>query len=343
MSYELVGITVLWTFLFGYLIVASVDFGAGFFSYYSVITGHENKIHDIIQRYLSPVWEVTNVFLIFFVVGLVGFFPDSAYYYGTALLIPGSLVTVLLALRGAYYAYNTYGSSEVNNKTYMAIYGATGLLIPASLSTILAISEGGIIRERAGKVILDWGRFLGNPYTWSVIFLALVSVLYISAMFLAFYADKAGDRPAFEVLRGYALFWSGPTILACVFAFFQINRQNPEHFAHMLDISWIFLASLACYLTAVYLVWKRIRLGWSFLLVMLQFAFAWYGYGRSHLPYILYKQVSIYESFTNETMAIALIIAFVAGLCILVPSLFLLMRLFLFDAKYVRGSSPGKG
>lgn len=30
MSYEIVGITVLWTFLFGYLIVASVDFGAGF-------------------------------------------------------------------------------------------------------------------------------------------------------------------------------------------------------------------------------------------------------------------------------------------------------------------------
>ncbi len=31
MSYELVGITVLWTFLYGYLIVASIDFGAGFF------------------------------------------------------------------------------------------------------------------------------------------------------------------------------------------------------------------------------------------------------------------------------------------------------------------------
>lgn len=65
MSYAMVAITVLWTFLFGYLLVASIDFGAGFFSYYSVLTGHENKIHNIIQRYLSPVWEVTNVFLIF--------------------------------------------------------------------------------------------------------------------------------------------------------------------------------------------------------------------------------------------------------------------------------------
>lgn len=344
MSYEVVGITVLWTFLFGYLIVGSVDFGAGFFSYYTaVITSRENKVHLIIQRYLTPVWEVTNVFLIFFVVGLVGFFPDTAYYYGTALLVPGSLVIVLIALRGTYYAYNTYGSSKENNKVYMAIYGATGLLIPAALSTILALSEGGIIVENDGKVTLDWLRFFSNPYTWSVIILALVSVLYISAMFMTYYAKRAEDPDSFELLRRYALVWSGPTILACVFAFFQINRQNPEHFQNMLSISWMFVASFICFLAAVYFVWKRVNLGWSFVLVMLQFAFAWYGYGRSHLPYILYKQVSIYENFTNETMALALIIAFIAGLFILIPSLILLLRLFLFDAKYVRGHSPKKG
>lgn len=31
MSYELIGISVLWLFLFGYIIIASIDFGAGFF------------------------------------------------------------------------------------------------------------------------------------------------------------------------------------------------------------------------------------------------------------------------------------------------------------------------
>lgn len=343
MSYGVIGITVLWTFLFGYLIVASVDFGAGFFSYYSTVTGHKNKVHTIIQRYLSPVWEVTNVFLIFFVVGLIGFFPDSAYYYGTALLVPGSLVTVLLALRGAYYAYNTYGSSKEDNRSYMAIYGATGLLIPAALSTILAISEGGIIYEENGKVLLDWTRFFSNPYTWSVIILALVSVLYISAMFLTFYARKAGDEGAFAVLRRYALFWSVPTILACLFAFFQINRQNPDHFGRMLDIAWMFIASLICFLLAVYFIWKKKHLGWSFMLVLLQFGFAWYGYGRSHLPYILYDQISIQDSITNDAMAGALITVFIAGLLVLVPSLILMMRLFLFDAKYVSGNSLKKG
>ncbi|MFM9280359.1 cytochrome d ubiquinol oxidase subunit II [Paenibacillus jiagnxiensis] len=343
MSYELIGITVLWTFLFGYLLVASIDFGAGFFSFYSVLTGHRNKIHNMIQRYLSPVWEVTNVFLIFFVVGLVGFFPDSAYYYGTGLLLPGSIALVLLAIRGVYYAYNTYGLEGKNNLVYMALYGATGLLIPAALSTILAISEGGVIVESSGRVELDWAAFVGNPYTWAVILLALVSVLYISAMFLSYYSHRAGDEIAFEVVRKYALFWSFPTIAASVLAFFQINKQNPVHFANMLHYAWMFTASFLCFAGAVYLVWQRRRIGTCFVLVILQFAFAWYGYGRSHLPYILYPYINIESSFTNDAMGIALISAFLAGLLVLVPSLVLLLRLFLFDAKYVRGHAGRKG
>ncbi|AWB45998.1 cytochrome D ubiquinol oxidase subunit II [Paenibacillus sp. CAA11] len=343
MSYQVIGITVLWTFLFGYLIIASIDFGAGFFSFYSVMTGHENKVHNLIQRYLSPVWEVTNVFLIFFVIGLIGFFPDTAYYYGTALLVPGSLFLALLAIRGAYYAYNTYGVSKANNKLYMGLYGATGLLIPASLSTVLAISEGGIIEERGDFVLLHWSRFFANPYTWSAVLLALVSVLYISAMFMTYYADRAGDREAFNILRGYALLWSGPTILACVFAFFEINRQNPVHFQNMLNIAWMFIASLVCFIGAVYLVWKRSRIGLSIVLVLLQYAFAWYGYGHSHLPYLLYDYINLNKSFTNPAMATALITAFTLGLLVLIPSLVLLLRLFLFDAKYVRGELRKKG
>lgn len=73
MSYELIGITVLWLFLFGYIIVASIDFGAGFFSMHAKLFGESKKINGLIQRYLNPVWEVTNVFFVFFFVGIVGF------------------------------------------------------------------------------------------------------------------------------------------------------------------------------------------------------------------------------------------------------------------------------
>ena len=85
MIYAYIGITVLWIFLFCYIIVASIDFGAGFFALHSRITGEEKKINHLIHRYLNPVWEVTNVFFVFFFVGFIGFFPDSAKYLGTVL------------------------------------------------------------------------------------------------------------------------------------------------------------------------------------------------------------------------------------------------------------------
>lgn len=335
MSYEVVGITVLWTFLYGYLIVASIDFGAGFFSYYSTVTKKDHLIDKVIVRYLSPVWEVTNVFLVFFFIGIVGFFPSTAFYYGTTLLIPGSIAIILLAIRGSYYAFHHYGAK--GSKFYQLLYGATGLLIPAALSVVLTISEGGFISLAGDVVTLDYGALFSSFYSWTVVILALVSVLYISAYFLAFYARTAKDEKAFEVLRKYALNWSLPTILASVLVFFALKHHNPSHFERMLNLSWMFSLSFLFFLGAVYLMWKKQRLGLAFIFVMLQFATAFFGYGASHMPYLLYPYLTIYDGFTNESMAIALITAFIGGLCLLIPSLYLLMRLFLFDNQYVQG------
>jgi cytochrome d ubiquinol oxidase subunit II len=342
MTYEIIGITVLWIFLYGYLIVASIDFGAGFFSYFSLITGKRHLVQNIIERYLNPVWEVTNVFLVFFFVGIIGFFPDTAYYYGTSLLVPGSVAIILLAIRGAYYAFGTYGGEKKNN-LYTFLYGASGLLIPASLSTVLTISEGGFVVEKDGEVSFLFAKLFTSPYSWAVVLLALVSVLYISSMFLTYYAAKAKDEAALNIVRGYALGWSPPTILCSLLVFFAINSHNPEHYANMVALSWMFVASFLCFLIAVWLVWRRIAYGWAFILVMLQFAFAFFGYGASHLPYVLYPYITIHQNFTSESMAISLIVVFIAGLCLLIPSIYLLMRLFLFNAGYVQGTSKKKG
>ena len=36
MTLEIIGISVLWTFLFGYILIGAIDFGAGFFNAYSL-------------------------------------------------------------------------------------------------------------------------------------------------------------------------------------------------------------------------------------------------------------------------------------------------------------------
>jgi cytochrome bd ubiquinol oxidase subunit II len=335
MSYEIIGITVLWLFLYGYLIVASVDFGAGFYAYYAKVTKKDHIINQLISRYLSPVWEVTNVFFVFFFVGIVGFFPDSAYYYGTALLVPGSIAIILLAIRGSFYAFENYGSKKSN--VYMFLYGATGLLIPASLSIALTLSEGGFIKEESGTVSLDYFALFTSPYSWSVVFLAIVSVLFISATFLTFYAARANDFKALKLVRKYALFWGTPTIIAALTTFIALGQHNQRHYQNMFDYWWMFGLSVGFFMIAMWLIYQGRRYGLAFISVMLQFFFAFFGYGVSHLPYILNPYITVYENATHESTGIALIIVFIAGLFLLIPSLFLLLRLFLFDADYVKG------
>ncbi|TFB14125.1 cytochrome d ubiquinol oxidase subunit II [Filobacillus milosensis] len=340
MDLAIVGISVLWLFLFGYIIIASIDFGAGFFSAYSELANTKHILHHIIQRYLSPVWEVTNVFLVFFFVGMVGFFPSAAFYYGTILLVPVSISNVLLAIRGSYYAFQTYGVKD--SKIYTFLYGVAGLLIPASLSIVLTISEGGFVEMVDGNPVLLYEKLFFSPLTWSIVILSVVSVLYISATFLTAYADIAKDFDARRLLRKYALAWSGPTILSATLIIWQLRQHNFSHFEKIMDIWWIFALSGVFFVITVALLWMKKYYSLAFWSLIIQFSLAFFGYGISHYPYLLYPYLTIYDGFTNDAMATALIIAFIAGFALLIPSIWLLARLFLFNKSYVRGEK-GKG
>ena len=336
MDYTGIGIIVLWTFLFCYIIVASIDFGAGFLTLHTKLTGEEKKINHLIERYLNPVWEVTNVFFVFFFVGFVGFFPDSALYLGTVLLIPGSIALILISIRSSFYAFEHYGQD--NKLPWIFLYGITGLLIPAALATVLTISEGGYINEQGNHFDLDWVQLLLSPFAWSVVFLAIVSVLYISSGFLTYYASKAKDKVAYKFMRQWFMFWGPPMIIISLFVFLSLRIQNSNHFYNAIThYWWMFAISFIFFLIAGILNMIKKYHGLAFIMVILQMAFAFYGYGMSKLPYILYPYIKISDSGVNSSMGLALTIVFILGLLLLLPSLILLLRLFVFDKQYVEG------
>ena len=336
MIFAYIGITVLWIFLFCYIIVASIDFGAGFFTLHAKLTKQDKKINHLIARYLNPVWEVTNVFFVFFFVGMVGFFPDSAMYFGTVLLLPASIALILLSIRGGFYAFENYGPDT--KLPWLALYGLAGLFIPAALATTLTISEGGYITGSSNHLDLNWFELLLSPYSWSVVFLAIISVLYISSGFLTYYASKANDKPAYDLLRYWFLFWGPPMIAISLFVFLSLRLQNETHFyTAVFDYWWMFALSFLCFAGTMLLTLMKKWHGFAFVLVILQMAFASFGYGVIKLPYILYPYIRIDEHVVNSGMAIALIIAFILGLLLLIPSLILLLKLFVFDKKYVEG------
>ncbi|MBM7632329.1 cytochrome d ubiquinol oxidase subunit II [Geomicrobium sediminis] len=335
MSLEIIGITVLWLFLFFYIIVGSIDFGAGVFNAHSIINGKQHVLSKVIQRYLSPVWEVTNVFFVFFFVGIIGFFPDSAFLFGSVLLVPASISIILLALRGSYYAFESYGSQ--GHRGYAFMYGATGILIPASLSVVLTISEGGFVYMDDGQPVLSYELLFTSPLTWAIVVLSIVAVLYISSVFLTWYASKTEDQEATGIMRKYVLIWAVPLIVAAGGIIFELQNHNSAHFDSILNLWWMFALSFVLWAVTLWLIWNKRKYGLAVWLMIGQFAFAFFGYGISHYPYLLYPYLTIYDGFTNEAMAISLIVVFILGMMLLLPSLYLLLRLFLFDPKYVKG------
>lgn len=336
MVLEILGISVLWFFLFGYVIIASIDFGAGFFNAYSLIRRNDHIVSNIIKRYLSPVWEITNVFLVFFFVGIVGFFPQTAFYYGTILLVPASVALILVAIRGSYYAFESY-SGISGHKGYAIAYGVSGLFIPAAFSVILTISEGGFVTMQGDQPVLDYKELLTSPLSWSIVVLSIIAVLYISAVFLTWYAQKAGDHTASELMRKYALTWAIPLIVSALGIIIELKALGNWHYAQMVDLSWLFALSGIVFLATVWLLWAKVKYGLAVILLIVQFAIAFFAYGISHYPYLLYPYLTLHDSFTNEAMAIALVVAFVAGLVLLVPSLYLVFKLFVFNKDYVSG------
>ena len=120
------------------------------------------------------------------------------------LLVPASIGIILLAIRGSYYAFETYGAR--GHKGYSFMYGVAGLLIPASLSIVLTISEGGFITMVNGDPVFDYWKLFTSPLTWAIVVLSIAAVLYISAVFLTWYANKAGDAEATKFFVNMRLF-----------------------------------------------------------------------------------------------------------------------------------------
>ena len=315
MSVELVAMAILWCYLYVYIIIASIEFGIGFYSYYGRYVSKKPSIHKVDNAYDPRLWPITIFFFVVFVVGLVGLFPDTLEFYGKALIIPGLVLLVLVLIR---FSSHILYKKEKNAGWFLFVYGSTGLLIPAALSIGLTISEGGFIRRDGGMVeLLSWKLFL-SPYSWSVVFLAAVSVLFISATFLYFYKHKVGDEAASETTRGYALFWSMPTIFASILIIVTLRGHNIRHFENGLDFWWLFALSLFFYFTAVYLIYKRKRQGLAFIFVLLQFFTAFFGYGASHLPYILDPFITL-DSFREEWGWLSLVVLSAVGILLIVP------------------------
>ncbi|MCL7749358.1 cytochrome d ubiquinol oxidase subunit II [Halalkalibacter alkaliphilus] len=334
-----IAIIILWAFLFIYAIAGSIDFGAGFWAmYYRKRT--DTKAASIANRYLSPSWEVTNVFLVLLVVALVSFFPGAAATLGTLMIVPFCLVLFLLTIRSAFMVYS-YSVQKYTNMLVI-ISGVTGLLIPALLISILPAAIGGFIEVVGDRQYVLIDQLFTSPTFYTHLGFGLSTELFLSALLLSDYAKEAGSEETYHVYRRNAIILGPITLSFAVGAILTLIPEAFWMFENMANEWLLFTLSLLAFSIGYSALWwptKKFKIGRprvAVLLIALQFGLASFAYGSAHMPYFLYPDVTIYDAFTNEVMFRLLLIGYGVGMAILVPVFIWFWRLFMKDKRYLK-------
>ncbi len=330
----------LWALVFVYAMAGSVDFGSGFWALWYAKRS-DVQAAMVANRYLSPLWEVTNVFLVLFVVAIVGFFPNAAFTLGNLLLVPGNLILILLTIRTVSMVYAH--SAEHYQYALKFVSGIIGLFVPALLLTVLPIAQGGFIQIIDNRITLSQSNLFSSPATYSYIALGIFSELFLSSLILGDYARMVDDQSAFFTYRRKAL-WLGPaTIVAALICLWSISATADWLRQGLFSQGPWFLLSGVCFVFGLAMVLradktsnKGYRIG--VIAIMLQYLLAMFAYGRAHMPYLVYPIVTVYNSFTNVQMFRAALVVLVIGIAILFPGFIWFWRLFLENRTYLHRS-----
>nr|MDK7246133.1 cytochrome d ubiquinol oxidase subunit II [Staphylococcus lugdunensis] len=136
------------------------------------------------------------------------------------------------------------------------------------------------------------------------------------------------DTHVYLTVRKWLLLWSIPMIMVSLFVFLSLRIQNANHFTNAIyNYWWMFTLSLLCFIIAMSLALLKKYHGIAMLMMILQLFFAFFGYGLSKLPYIVYPFVKITDTTVSVATGLTLMIVIILGLLLLIPSLILLLRL----------------
>ncbi|WP_079510167.1 cytochrome d ubiquinol oxidase subunit II [Mesobacillus jeotgali] len=341
MTDALTAITVLWGFVFIYAVMATMDFGAGFWSMV-YINKTKTKATNIANRYLSPTWEVTNTFIVALVVAVYSMFPKAAYTLGTVLLIPGSMILLLLSVRSAFLVFSNIAEDYRKVLTYIS--GICGILIPGLLISVLPITHGGFVEFTDGSQNLNLGKLFTSPNEYAFIGFAVSSTLFLSSLLLADYSKASDELQAYNVYRRDALIL-GPISLVMAFAIMLTLRNEAAWiYDNMMDDLSILIISVVLFMIGgLALILPSIgnkslrglpRL--AVIMITLQYLAASYVYGKAHLPYIVYPEVTIQSAFTDPNSFRAVFTTYIVGFLILFPGFIYFWSLFMQDKRYLR-------
>jgi cytochrome d ubiquinol oxidase subunit II len=295
-----------------YAIFGGADFGGGV---WDVLASGPRRTQqqEIIGHAIGPVWETNHVWLIFMIVLLFTCFPPAFASLSIGLYTPLTFVLVGIVLRGAAYAFRSQAYREARlSQLWGHVFGIASVVSPFFFGTCV----GGLT---VGK--FAWT----SPFALCVGLLAVALCAQIAAVFLT--CEVRGPvRQDFRT-RGMIV----TIVLAGIgaVALASAEQTAPHVFAALRQPQSLpgILTAMTLGFVVVACLWFR-RYNFARIAVCIEAVAILLGWYASQAPYLIPGELTYAQAAAPPETLRAFLVLTMCGGALLIPSLWLLFRVF---------------
>lgn len=320
-----------------YALLGGADFGGGVWD----LLARGPRAADrrrLIAGAIGPVWETNHVWLIAAIVILFTAFPRAFAVVSTVLFVPLSIVLAGIVLRGAAFAFHAYRLHDERwGGGWGAVFASASLVTPVFLGIVFGAISSGRIRAAERLAFTGDVRVWLSPFPISVGFLALASFAFLAAVYLTLETGDPGLREEFrrDSLRSAAavVVFSGLTLALAADGAREFLRSLTGGFW---SIPLVAAEAAAAAGAIVSLALRRYPLARA--CAAAQVSLLLVGWGMAQYPYLVRPDITVFSAAASQRTLRFLLGALAAGAVLLFPAIFLLLRVFKWEA--ISGSPP---
>lgn len=321
-------LTLLWLSVIAYATLGGADFGGGIWDFLAFGPQKERQ-RRLVGQALGPVWEANHVWLIFLIVGLFTAFPNVFSILSVSLYIPFSIALIGIVLRGAAFAFRGHIAHAVTVRDFWGrIFSTASTITPFMLGTSAAAVASGAIRVQGTTIKSDLLAGWTTPFALTIGAMAVALCAVLAAIYLILEARASQDAELVQAFRRRAMASGAVTAILGALGLILAPTQAPLLWQGMLAhaIPIVIITMLVGLGAAVALFLGRYRL--ARILIIIETACLFAAWGFSQLPFLIPPDVTVNSAVSPPLTLLEFLISTAVGMLILLPSLWLLFRVF---------------
>ena len=311
-----------------YAVLGGADFGGGVWDL--LARGpRASQQREVIAHAIGPIWEANHVWLIFVIVIVFTGFPPVYAALSVALFIPLTLALVGIVFRGVAFVFRTPARSvAVIGGVWDRVFAVASVVTPIFLGMAAGAVASGQIRVIDGVVQSDPVSTWLAPFPLATGLLALATCAFLAAVYLTVETD--GELQ--EDFRQRALGAGTAFAILAAIALPLARRDAPQIWEGLTGTSAIVVVPIGVLLA--------VATGWAvynrrFLLArytaVAEVILLLVGWALAQYPYLVAPDLSFENAAATPAMMRAALVTYGLGAIVLIPSLWLLFKVFKAD------------